>query len=45
MHRKSHEKVFPSKIHELEAHEAQIVQGSDQLCNAFQTLESLLGVQ
>lgn len=35
MHHRSQEKVFPSKIHELEAHEAQIVRGSDQLCRCF----------
>lgn len=35
MHHKSPEKVFPSKIHELEAHEAQIIQGSDRLCGCF----------
>lgn len=35
MHHKSPEKAFPSKIHELEAHGAQIVQGSDRLCGCF----------
>lgn len=35
MHHKSPEEAFPSKVHELEAHEAQIVQGSDRLCGCF----------